>query len=83
MTLIKENHFALAGRPEPDVVRAAVAGSQVPVVAEARDVAAALGVVGAGAGVVLLDNFAPGRALREAVERDPRVEGVPSVKGTL
>ena len=39
-----------------------------PVIAEARDVGEAVAAVEGGAGVVLLDNFAPGPALREAVQ---------------
>ncbi len=66
--LIKENHFALAGATAyGDVVRAAVAGSPAPVVAEARDAAEGVAAVEGGAAVVLLDNFAPGPSLREAV----------------
>lgn len=66
--LIKENHFAMASpRPYRDVVAAAVAGSGGPVIAEARDLEEALAAVQGGAGVILLDNFAPGGALREVV----------------
>lgn len=67
--LIKENHFAMAApRPYADVVAAAVAASRaVPVIAEARDLEEALAAVQGGARVVLLDNFAPGAALREVV----------------
>ncbi|MBK8099671.1 MAG: carboxylating nicotinate-nucleotide diphosphorylase [Planctomycetes bacterium] len=66
--LLKENHFALA-KPASyeDVVRRCVAGHPVPVVAEARDLVEARAAVRGGAAVVLLDNFAPGAPLREAV----------------
>ena len=67
--LLKENHFAFA-RPlgHEEVVRRCVAGHARPVVAEARTLAEALAVVLGGAAVVLLDNFAPGPQLCEAVE---------------
>jgi nicotinate-nucleotide pyrophosphorylase (carboxylating) len=73
--LLKENNFALA-RPRgvDEVVRAAVAesarrlGAAVAVIAEARDEAEARAVVAGGAGIVLLDNFAPGPALRRLVQ---------------
>lgn len=66
--LLKENHFACA-RPLPfdEVVRRCVAGHPAPVVAEAQTVAEAVAAVKGGASVVLLDNFAPGPILREAV----------------
>lgn len=66
--LLKENHFALAGRPYEAVVRAAVAASHGVVIAEARDVTEALAAVRGGARVVLLDNFHPGAELRAAVD---------------
>lgn len=70
--LLKENNFALA-RPRgiEEVVRAAVVasarllGSNVAVIAEARDDAEARAAVAGGARVILLDNFWPGPALRE------------------
>lgn len=70
--LLKENHFALAGLPYEQVVRAAVArsaefGLMVPVIAEARDLAEARAAVRGGAGVMLLDNFEPGPDLAAAV----------------
>jgi nicotinate-nucleotide pyrophosphorylase (carboxylating) len=66
--LLKENHFAFA-RPSSyeETVRRCVEGQAAPVVAEARNVAEALAAVRGGAAVVLLDNFAPGEALRAAV----------------
>ena len=66
--LIKENHFALA-KPTPmeEVVRRAVAASNKPVVAEARDLTEAHAIVMGGADVVLLDNFEPNGTLRSAV----------------
>lgn len=66
--LLKENHFAFA-RPlgYEEVVRQCVHGQDRPVVAEARDVGEATAAVRGGATVVLLDNFPPGPALREAV----------------
>lgn len=66
--LLKENHFGFA-RPTgyEQVVRRCVEGQSAPVVAEARSVAEALAAVRGGAAVVLLDNFAPGDALRAAV----------------
>ncbi|MBL8727490.1 MAG: carboxylating nicotinate-nucleotide diphosphorylase [Planctomycetes bacterium] len=66
--LLKENHFAFA-QPSSyeETVRRCVAGQTAPVVAEARNVAEALAAVRGGAAVVLLDNFAPGDALRAAV----------------
>ncbi|MEY4672318.1 MAG: hypothetical protein RL148_102 [Planctomycetota bacterium] len=67
--LLKENHFAMAGRPYEQVVRDCVAGQAVPVVAEARTVDEALAAVRGGAAVVLMDNFAAGRELRDAIQR--------------
>lgn len=66
--LLKENHFGFA-RPATyeEVVRRCVREQAAPVVAEARDVAEARAAVRGGAAVVLLDNFAPGAPLREAV----------------
>jgi nicotinate-nucleotide pyrophosphorylase (carboxylating) len=66
--LLKENHFAFA-RPASyaDTVRRCVAGHARGVVAEARTLEEAEHAVRGGAAVVLLDNFAPGDALREAV----------------
>lgn len=66
--LLKNNHFALA-EPEPyeSVVRRAVGASAAPLIAEARTLEEARAAVRGGADVVLLDNFAPGPALREAV----------------
>lgn len=66
--LLKENHFACA-RPLPfdEVVRRCVAGHPAPVVAEAQTLEEAVAIVRGGASVVLLDNFAPGPSLREAV----------------
>jgi nicotinate-nucleotide pyrophosphorylase (carboxylating) len=73
--LLKENNFALARpRTVEEVVRRAVAesarrlGADVPVIAEACDLAGALAAVRGGAGVVLLDNFTPGRELADAVQ---------------
>ena len=73
--LLKENNFALA-RPRSIelVTREAVAesarllGPHVAVVAEARDLEEASAAVRGGARVVLLDNFVPGPALREATQ---------------
>ncbi|MEZ5964339.1 MAG: carboxylating nicotinate-nucleotide diphosphorylase [Planctomycetota bacterium] len=73
--LLKENNFALA-RPRSieEVVRDAVAeslrllGPDVAVIAEARDPDEARAAVTGGAGIILLDNFAPGVALRELVQ---------------
>lgn len=67
--LLKENHFAMAGRPHEEVVRHCAASQPAPVVAEARTVDEALAVVRGGAAVVLLDNFAAGRELRDAIAR--------------
>lgn len=67
--LLKENHFAMAGRPHEEVVRHCVASQPAPVVAEARTVDEAVAVVRGGAAVVLLDNFTAGRELREAIAR--------------
>lgn len=66
--LLKENHFALA-RPldYESVVRRCVAGSERPVVAEARTVEEGTAAVRGGAGVVMLDNFQPGEGLVKAV----------------
>jgi nicotinate-nucleotide pyrophosphorylase (carboxylating) len=66
--LLKENHFGFA-RPlgYEDVVRRCVGQQGAPVVAEARTIAEAEAAVRGGAGVVLLDNFAPGEPLRQAV----------------
>lgn len=66
--LLKENHFGFAAPlPYEEVVRRCVAGHDRPVVAEARSIDEGLAAVRGGAAVVLLDNFAPGAALREAV----------------
>jgi nicotinate-nucleotide pyrophosphorylase (carboxylating) len=66
--LLKENHFGFA-RPlgYEQVVRRCVERQDAPVVAEARTIAEAEAAVRGGAGVVLLDNFAPGEPLRNAV----------------
>jgi nicotinate-nucleotide pyrophosphorylase (carboxylating) len=56
-----------APKPYEEVVAAAVRASDRPVIAEARDLEQALAAVRGGAAVVLLDNFAPGIALREVV----------------
>jgi nicotinate-nucleotide pyrophosphorylase (carboxylating) len=66
--LLKENHFGFA-RPVvyEEVVRRCVDGQGAPVVAEARTLDEAVAAVRGGASVVLLDNFAPGDALRAAV----------------
>lgn len=67
--MIKENHVALAVPVEYEqVVRAAVEGSEKPVIAEARNVEEALAAVRGGADVVMLDNVAPGTELRGAVQ---------------
>ena len=65
--LLKENHFALGGGSYAEVVARCVAESSVPVVAEARDLDEARAAARGGAAVVLLDNFAPGPDLREAI----------------
>lgn len=67
--LLKENHFAMAGRPHEEVVRHCVASQASPVVAEARTVDEAVAVVRGGAAVVLLDNFTAGPGLRDAIAR--------------
>lgn len=66
--LLKENHFACA-RPTPyaEVVRRCVAAHPAPVVAEAQTLKEAVAAVEGGASIVLLDNFAPGPALQDAV----------------
>jgi nicotinate-nucleotide pyrophosphorylase (carboxylating) len=65
--LLKENHFALAApTPFEEVVRRC-AGHPAPLVVEARTIDEAVAAVRGGAGVVLLDNFAPGLPLRAAV----------------
>ena len=67
--MIKENHLALAAPETPEaVVRKAVGGTNLPVVAEARTLEEALAAVRGGAAVVMLDNFAPGPELRSIVE---------------
>lgn len=68
--LLKENHFALA-RPlgYEAVVRRCVAGSDAPVIAEARNLDEALLAVAGGASVVMLDNFTPGEDLTSAVAK--------------
>jgi nicotinate-nucleotide pyrophosphorylase (carboxylating) len=65
--LLKENHFALAGRPFRDVVAAAVGAGRGPVIAEATDVDEAVAAVEGGASVVLLDNFSVPAGLAEGV----------------
>lgn len=66
--LLKENHFACA-KPTPyaEVVKRCVAGHPAPVVAEAQTREEAVAAVAGGASVVLLDNFAPGPGLVDAV----------------
>ena len=66
--LLKENHFAFA-KPlgYEEVVRRCVAARVGDVVAEARTIDEARAAVRGGAAIVLLDNFAPGDALRAAV----------------
>jgi nicotinate-nucleotide pyrophosphorylase (carboxylating) len=67
--LLKENHFGFAApRSYEETVRACVREQRQPVVAEARSVEEAVAAVRGGAAVVLLDNFAPGAPLREAVD---------------
>ena len=67
--LLKENHFALAlPLSYEQVVQRCVAGSDRPVVAEARNLEEARLAVRGGAGVVMLDNFQPGEELVRAVE---------------
>ena len=66
--LLKENHFGFASPlGYEDVVRRCVEGQSCPVVAEARNVVEAVAAVRGGASVVLLDNFSPGKPLRDAV----------------
>lgn len=66
--LLKENHFGFAQPASyEDTVRRCVRAQEAPVVAEARTVDEALAAVRGGAAVVLLDNFAPGPELRDAV----------------
>ncbi len=70
--LLKENHFACAA-PEPraEIVARVVAAQRelgdASVIVEARDEAEALAAVEGGAGVVLLDNFAPDGLLAQLV----------------
>lgn len=70
--LLKENHFACA-RPATfrQIVEQAVATNPTdrPVIAEATDLNEAEDAVRGGAGVVMLDNFAPGSELRDAVQQ--------------
>ena len=70
--LLKENHFAMAGRPYVEVVRAAVAASTAPVIAEARDeaydVVVAPSLAGVGAAIAALGS-------RAVVVTDRTVEG--------
>jgi nicotinate-nucleotide pyrophosphorylase (carboxylating) len=67
--LLKENHFGFAApRGYEATVRACVREQPHPVVAEARSVEEAVAAVRGGAAIVLLDNFAPGGALRAAVD---------------
>lgn len=66
--LLKENHFACAlPTPYAEVIRRCVAAHHAPVVAEAQTEKEAVAAVEGGASVVLLDNFAPGPALQDAV----------------
>lgn len=68
--LIKENHFASAAPLSyQEVVHRCVVEQEAPVVAEARTLDEAVAAVRGGAAVVLLDNFAPGPQLRDAVAR--------------
>jgi nicotinate-nucleotide pyrophosphorylase (carboxylating) len=66
--LLKDNHFALSGRPAGDVLRAvrAQAGHALKLIAEAQSPAMCAELAAAGADVVLLDNFTPAQ-VREAV----------------
>ena len=67
--LIKENHAALAGGVGEAVRRAAAAaGAGLPIEVECRDLAEVDEALAAGAGRILLDNFAPDQ-LRQAVDR--------------
>ena len=66
--MIKENHLDMAApTPVEQVVRRVVEATDLPVVVEARDLDEALAAVRGRANVVLLDNFAPGPVLRDAV----------------
>lgn len=67
--LLKENHFALAGRPYEEVVASVRRDGEPPVIAEARTEDEAAAAIRGGAGVVLLDNFGHGDRLRQAVAR--------------
>ncbi len=71
--LLKENHFALSGRPYQEVVERAVAGATAPVVAEAQTIGEGLAAVAGGAAIVLLDNFRPGAELSAAAAELRRV----------
>ncbi len=66
--LIKENHFALAAPAGyAETVAKAVAGAELPVIAEARNPEEACAAVAAGAGLVLLDNFEADQQLRSLI----------------
>ncbi len=66
--LIKENHFALAlPLSFLEVVELAVVGSENPVIVEAQTIEEAQLAVRGGAAVVMLDNFAAGPDLMDAV----------------
>lgn len=66
--LIKENHFALAAPAGyAETVAKAVAGAELPVIAEARNLEEACAAVQAGAGLVLLDNFEADQQLRSLI----------------
>lgn len=66
--LIKENHFALAAPAGyAETVAKAVAGAELPVIAEARNLEEACAAVAAGAGLVLLDNFEADQQLRSLI----------------
>ncbi|MBK8974553.1 MAG: carboxylating nicotinate-nucleotide diphosphorylase [Planctomycetes bacterium] len=69
--LLKENHFACAAPESYEQVVARVVGTHAApspvVIAEARDPEEAAAAVRGGAGVVMLDNFAPGPGLQAVV----------------
>jgi nicotinate-nucleotide pyrophosphorylase (carboxylating) len=67
--MLKDNHFALAGGDPAAVVRALKlnVSHSMKVIAEATTPEMAVALAGAGADVVLLDNFAPA-TVRSTVE---------------
>jgi nicotinate-nucleotide pyrophosphorylase (carboxylating) len=65
MVLIKDNHIVLAGSPEECVRMAKKSvGTAIKVECEAKNEKEAIAAIGAGADIVMLDNFTPAQAAK-------------------